>query len=230
MNPEYQEGELNISFCLFLFYNKTLCWGRFRLRSCGASSKAVPCVWDNQRLLRDYWQERVCDDLCVCVCVWVGVCCGKSCNMKSISSGRKLACRAFEAFVSFHLQKKKIGSSKLNLHSYRATRKKDRKRRGRTEWGRKVNISNVRAFVFRNTELNKSSITHDDKDLPSHSCFLFGMIKANTCILILNEKKTCRWKKTKPMLSKSQLWPDWNTTLSLIAITFWYSWSPGDES
>lgn len=97
------------------------------------------------RTINDYYGtagRRECVKICVYVCVsragvGVGVCvrCGKSCNVKSISSGRKLACRAFEAFVSFHLQKKKkkkTGSRKLNptptgQEGARPTRKKDRR-------------------------------------------------------------------------------------------------------
>lgn len=137
------------------------------------------------RTINDYYGtagRRECVKICVYVCVsragvGVGVCvrCGKSCNVKSISSGRKLACRAFEAFVSFHLQKKKkkklaAENLILLLQGKRGPDQQERKteeRKKRTEQVRKVRIFNVRASVFRNTELNKSSITHDQsaKDL-----------------------------------------------------------------
>ena len=138
--------------------------------------------------------------MCVCVGVWRG----RSCDVKSIISGRKLARRAFESFVSFQLlkrerekkrRKKELAAANLILllQGKRGPDQQEKKERG-TERGREVRISNVRASVFWNMALNESKITHDQS--AEDSCFVPGVSKANTCslIMIIKEKNIlCMW-------------------------------------
>ncbi len=65
-----------------------------------------------------------------------------------------------------------------------------------------MKISDVRASVFRNTGLNKSSITCDQSAedaviLLPHSCFVLGLNKANVGILIVNKKRFVNAKGLK---------------------------------
>lgn len=98
----------------FLFYNTLLQWGRSRLGSHAASSMCCPLCERQSRTIKGLQGNRECE--LAGAYVHVGVCCAKSCNVKSISSGRKPACRVLRLceFPFSGKKKKKTGNGKLN--------------------------------------------------------------------------------------------------------------------
>lgn len=179
----------------FLFYNTSLRWGRSRLGSNAASSVCCPPCQRQSTTFKGL-QAAECEP--ACVCVHVGVCCAKSCNVKSISSGRKPACRVLRLlWVSiFRKKKKKTGNGKLNPtptghEGAQPIREEDRKSEG-GKW------EFLMSRLFTGTQLNKNQVVHMIKvqRLPFVASLLSLCVQIEQSkhgILILNKKRKGCW-------------------------------------